>query len=180
MTQFKAILYFISFACVGTGMEWGTELVIETLDAKNAHVVKLCGSLILSTGVGSSILFGWGFDAFPPRMMKLWLAGAVAGVVCFVSSLYGWFEAMAVFTVMFCWMTNVGIRVLLLAYITHHNKESLISSVAAWVAVWEVGEVITFLAMKFFRNNILSMFYLGVVVVVSGILVFAHDWMCTT
>ena len=161
-------------------MAWGVQIVLENLGAGNTHVVKLCGSLVLSTGIGSAILFGWGFDAFPPRMMRLWLLAAIGAFVCYASSIYGFFEGMSVFTIMFMWTTNVGVRVLLLAYITHHNKESLISSVAAWVGVWEVGEVVTFLAMKMLRNNILSLMYLGLVVTVSGILVFAHDWMCTT
>jgi hypothetical protein len=30
--QFKAVLSFLSFACVGTGMQWGTEAVIESLN----------------------------------------------------------------------------------------------------------------------------------------------------
>ena len=83
-------------------------MVIENLNL-NAHVVKLCGSLVFSTGIGSAILFGWGFDAFPPRMMKLWLAAAISALVCYFGTIYGFFEAMAVFTVMFTWMTTVGV-----------------------------------------------------------------------
>jgi hypothetical protein len=135
---------------------------------------------VFSTGVGSSILFGWGFDAFPPRMFKLWLASAIAALVCYMGQIKGFFEAMAVFTVMFTWMATVGVQVLMLAFITHHNKGCEIYATAAWVSVWFVGDILTLLGMRYFRNMYLNMFYLGVVTLISGILVFTKDWISTT
>lgn len=68
----------------------------------------------------------------------------------------------------------------MLAFITHHNKGKEIYATAAWVSVWFVGDILTLLSMRYFRNMYLNLFYLTVVTLVSGMLVFTKDWMCAT
>lgn len=132
--------------------------------------------MMVSSGIGASILFGWGLDSNPNRMFKIWLVAALAALVCYISAIYGFFEAMAVFTIMFCWMCSVGIEVLLLGFVTHHEKHNEISAVAAFISVWFVGGVLTFLGMKISRNPVLNLFYLGVMTLISGLLVLTRDW----
>ena len=56
------------FACVGTAFEWVTEYTLEELNL-NTHIVKLAGAAVLAAGLGTSILFGWGFDSNPQRIL---------------------------------------------------------------------------------------------------------------
>jgi hypothetical protein len=136
----------------------------------------LAVSLMVSSGIGASILFGWGLDSNPTRMMRIWLMTAVAAVVCFIGTDYGIFESMAVFTVMFTWMTYVAIFVLMVSFITHHERNNEIAAIAAWISVWFMGGVLTFLAMKLTRNAVVNLFYLGGFTLISGVLVMTRDW----
>ncbi len=113
-------------------------------------------------------------------MIKLWIVSAVASVICYFGAVYVFFEAMAIFTVMFCSMTFTASVVFFLAYLTHHNKGDEISVVSAWLAVWYVAEILTFLCMELFRNSVLSLAYLAVMTVISAFLAFNRQWLCTT
>jgi hypothetical protein len=135
---------------------------------------------VISSGIGASILWGWGFDAIPAIMIKLWIVSAVASVLCYFGAVYGFFEAMAIFTVMFCSMTFTASVVFFLAYLTHHNKGDEISVVSAWLAVWYTAEILTFLCMELFRNSVLSLAYLGVMTVISAFIALNRQWLCTT
>lgn len=140
----------------------------------------LATSLMVSSGIGAAILFGWGLDSNPTRMMRLWLLAAIAALICFIGADYGIFETMAVFSVMFMWITYVAVFTLMIAFITHHEKHNEISAIAAWFSVWFISGALTFLAMKLTRSKVVNLFYLGTMVVISGILVMTRDWHVST
>jgi hypothetical protein len=175
MDLLRGILVFVPFAALGTGMEWGCEYVVEQLNL-HSHVTVLAASLMVASGIGASILFGWGLDSNPTRMMRIWLMAGVAAMVCFIATDYGIFETMAIFTVMFTWITYVAIFVLMVSFITHHERNNEIAAIAAWMSVWFMGGLLTFLAMKLTRSKVVNLFYLGVMTLVSGVLVMTRDW----
>jgi hypothetical protein len=131
---------------------------------------------MVASGVGASILFGWGLDSNPTRMFRMWLMCAVAALLCFVGTDYYAFEAMGCFTVMFSWMTYVAVYVLMIAFITHHLRGNEIASISAWLSVWFLGGLLTFLAMKLTRSKVVNMLYLGAMTLIAGVLVMTREW----
>jgi hypothetical protein len=160
-------------------MQWGCELLIEQLNGKS-HVVLLATALMVASGIGAAILFGWGLDSNPVRMFKLWLGTAISGLICFVATDYGVFESMAVFTVMFTWMAYVAIYVLMLAYLSHHAKLCTIGTLSAWMSIWFIGQVLTTMSMKMIRSSIVNLFYLGSMTAISGVYVLTRPWRTDT
>jgi len=172
-------LVFIPFACLGTGLGWGSTYIVEELGLKT-RVVRLAFSLMISSGIGASILWGWGFDSVPSTMMKLWTVTALSSVLCYFGSVYGFFEAMSIFTVMFSTMTYTATIVFFLSYLTHHNKDEEVSVVSAWMAIWFIAELVTFFCMEMFRNSILGAIYLGIMCIISVFIAWTREWLCET
>merc|ERR1712110_689779 len=93
---------------------------------------------------------------------------------------YGYFEAWALFDVIFSNLTGIGIQVFFLAYVTHHNRGNELNTLAAWVTLWFVAEEITFFFMRVWRHAVLDWLYLGTVVIWASISTFGQDWLNKT
>lgn len=141
----------------------------------------IAASLMVSSGIGASILFGWGLDSNPVRMFRLWLGVANIAFALFWRTLYGTgFETWSLFTIMFMWISYVAIYTLTLAYFSHHHEGSEIATVSAWMTIWFLGTLFTTVCMKLVRNKMVMLAYLALMMGTAGVRAVQHQWRTDT
>jgi len=64
--------------------------------------------MMLASGIGASILVGWGFDTYPPTIIKVWIVATFTAYGFYLGALFGSFERLAIFGILFAMISFVG------------------------------------------------------------------------
>jgi len=166
----KKLLPLIPLTCLGSGFNWIAEFTLEELGL-NSRIVILGFAFFIAACIGAAILFGWGFDSQPKLMLYIWIGCSFLGWVFYSFTLYGYFKALSIWTCGFGALSYVGILVILVAWCKERYEGNQIAAHSAFWVVWFIGELLSFLGLRLFRQKLVHVLFLALMIILSVVVI---------